>query len=1640
MSSDDKLVIQILDWDYFHEEDDEGVKKFCIRLFGKTKAQKSVYLQIDNFKPYFYVEINENWRLSAVDSIMEAVKRVISKEHLAGLINKKLEEKYKFWGFTNYKKFQYLKLTFNDFDSMKAYARAFTYSYKIFMLSKKRITFKLYESNILPIFRFMHTKQLDAVGWISINKENLVEYEYPPTCCDINYKTLWTNVEKVDDRLIEKFIIASFDIECKSEDGSFPQPQRENDKVIQIGITMSRFGESECYYKHLLSLKKTSDIEGATVEWFHTEEDLLLGFTKIIRKLNPDIITGYNIFGFDFNYLMERSKKLEISHKFSRLSRVNNEMSEWVEAGLSSAALGTNILKYYKMTGRVIIDLMKVVQRDYKLSSYKLDSVASYFIRETILTIEPDSKNDTFKILTKGTFGLYKNQYISIVYVDGVVENKYNEGQKFQVMDFGKDYIIVKGKIDTSEFVGKGFKIFWCQAKDDITPNDIFRMCDGTADERSEIGAYCLQDCNLCNKLIAKLQIITNNVSMANVCHVPLSYLFLRGQGVKIFSLVSKKCREKNHVIPVIKKKVKKIDDPLAIKKEKEIEKKDNSLDKFINALNNKHADGDEDDDDSVGYEGAKVFVPVPGVYYEPISVLDFASLYPNSMIFRNFSHECLVNNAEYDNLPGYKYHTVSYKNNDNTETICRFAEKEDGTKGIIPEILMDLLSARKKYKKLKEEETDPFKKSILDSLQNAYKVTANSLYGQTGASTSPICMKEIAASTTATGREMLLFSKYFIENIYADMLLTALKDKNEFLVKANQYYQYYPTNFSVDDWEIDEKTEKRVKITHNIHVCTDKKSKIPDSKFSRWEIGYEIDTPFYDDAKKSSKFYDDYKQYFEKMGFTNPQEFDEKFNKVLVGSSVKDRLTFYKGLKELIIDEMKKKSTFLEKNNVLLEKMGVDRDIFYDQLKQLQKSEQKVNFMKVIEDNIKNMGYKNKDDMFETFYNMVNDVLKDHEIKPEIIYGDSVTGDTPLLLREETSDGSYQIIIRTIETLGNNWKNYGIAKDEKFHDDNISYYIWSEIGWTKIQRVIKHKTSKSIYNILTHTGFVNVTEDHSLLSQNNTPITPKECELGTTLLHSFPDCTTKNTEQKLGTVKSYIYGFFMGSNYDNSNSNDMDLLYDSEKHKIVPRDVLSGTMSEKEAYLEGFNDANCNEPYIFDQKSQITAMNIYLLLKSMGYNVSINNRNDKDDIFTLTYTKNTQRRNNIAIKKITKACDIKEQWVYDLETENHHFQAGVGEIIVHNTDSVFYKMNVTNKETHNKLKNKQELIMCINLGIWASIMISTMLPPPMAQEYEKVLWPFIIQGKKRYVGNLYEKNPNKFSQKSMGIELKRRDNAPIVKTVCAGIIDQILNKHSSEGAYKFTKETLQKIVTGKYKMDKFIITKTLKGNALTTDERRLEKAKPKEQRSYADRTTIVHAVLADRMADRDPGNKPLSNDRIPYVYIETKVEPKLQGERVETPEYIIQNKLKIDYLFYITNQIMKPSLKFLDLIIENAENIFKEYIIREENRKKCMMPIAYYAKEDIDKNGKDFIDFDNLPTYTPSKEIKEARKKTVKKKINNFMDESETSMNLKCLIEKNYIVEKEKKKVVSKKKQSNKSNQSDSSNDNISINLKSLM
>ncbi len=1169
------VELQILDIDFYHVDDDDDINHFNMMLFGKTKEDKSVYVNIEGFTPYFYVEVDANWKTHIIQNIVKDVQKSVYPTHLQnGLKSHKVIKAHKFHGFTEDEEFNFLHIVFHDFESMRAYARAFEKKHTMLYVSRHRkIAFKVYESNIHPILRFLHMQNLDPIGWCKISKDKFKQFEYNQRKgqTDININCHWKDVQPVVSNDIHKFKILSFDIECDSEDGKFPC-NREGDAIIQIGMTYSNLGDAECFKKVVLCLKQTANISNdCIVKCYTTEKKLMLAFTDEIRKEDPDIITGYNIFGFDFDYMMNRSKKLGIYTQFSRFSRIKGHVCKYMEQKLQSHAMGHNNLKYYHTPGRICIDLMKVIQREHKLSSYTLDNVAASFIRDDIVGFEyvkqdddtneknsdagsddqyDDDDNDCYssdeenndededdihinkkkydstkmkikktKLKVKSTFGINKGDYIAVYYNDGPTDNII--GKKRKVIDIDDKTITLCGKVRIRPYLDKKWEVFWCQAKDDVGPKDIFRLYRGNDKDRAIVAKYCLKDCSLCNRLIEKLQILPNNIGMGNVCCVPLSYLFLRGQSVKIFSLVSKECRLENYLIPNNKKKLLKIlKDANGNVIENQEQKEEKTFQKFINSLINN--DDDDDDDEDEGYEGATVFDPIKGVHYEPIIVGDYSSLYPSSMIMKNLSHNSIVLDSKYDNRPGYKYHEQCYNKPDGTTARCRFAEKIDGTKATIPRILKKLLDARKIYNNLKSEETDVFKKAVWDGLQLAYKITANSLYGQCGSSISPIAMKAIAACTTSIGRNMLELARHFVEN--------------------------------------EMKT-----IIELIKIATDEKNEKP---YLDYMNTYYIDVP------------------------------DEK----VIGTK----------------DE-------LDSNGKSIKINGKPKKVIL---------------------------YQGKDNYFKWVKNEIYSLIGQYTVDPKCIYGD--------------------------------------------------------------------------------------------------------------------------------------------------------------------------------------------------------------------------------------------------------------------------------------TDSVFFKLNLADKDSGQPFKTHESLKISIKMGILTTGILNYTLSYPQALAYEKVYWPFIIITKKRYVGNLYSYDPNEYYQKSMGLVTKRRDNADIVKVVVGGIIDQILNHRSPIGAVKFTKSRLMKIITGKYQMDKFIITRTLK-----------------DKEHYADWTSMAHVVLADRMAQRDPGNKPQSNDRIPFVYIETETTKKkiLQGERIEYPKYIIDNNLKIDYLFYITNQILKPSMQFLELIVHNPKAIFKMYTIREENRKNGTDPIMkYYA------------------------------------------------------------------------------------------------
>ena len=229
-------------------------------------------------------------------------------------------------------------------------------------------------------------------------------------------------------------------------------------------------------------------------------------------------------------------------------------------------------------------------------------------------------------------------------------------------------------------------------------------------------------------------------------------------------------------------------------------------------------------------------------------------------------------------------------------------------------------------------------------------------------------------------------------------------------------------------------------------------------------------------------------------------------------------------------------------------------------------------------------------------------------------------------------------------------------------------------------------------------------------------------------------------------------------------------------------------------------------------------------------------------------------------------------------------------------------------------LTDKRTLDHSMEMGKLSGETIKSRLPFPHDCEYEKTFWPFAILTKKKYVGNKFEFDSNKYKQDFMGIVLKRRDNAPIVKEICGGIINQLINHRSPQGAKEFTRKCLQDLFDGKYHIKYFLTSKTLK-----------------LKESYKDWKRIAHVYLAEKIAKRDPGNVPQSGDRIEFAVVKvqqpTDGTKLLQGDIIETPKFIKEKNLELDYLFYLTNQIMNPALQFLELVDKDAIKMFNEFI-----------------------------------------------------------------------------------------------------------------
>ena len=1346
------------------DEDDspnEKLGKYIIHTFGRTEDGKSVYCKVTNYRPYFYILLPDKVQNNS-DNEMNRISEYMYN-YLVGKENKKVFTKFKqslksieivklkkSEGFTNDKLYYFAKLVFTNSEGMRKYRNLFDYnnfSFPIISELSKPYKYKLYEANLPPMFRCFHIKNISGCSWVETTKYKLIDDEtYKESLCDIELIVNWKYLNPITKDFNAPLRIASFDIECTSIDGAFPQARRKGDQIIQIGVTYTYLGQNLPYRSYIGCLNKTSSIDGVIVNSCDTEKELLLDFLNEINANDCDIITGYNIFFFDEKYMYDRCQleDINIDLEMSYMSKLKNYKCIFKEIKLASSALGENLLRYWDTPGRIHIDLMKDVQKTFNLPSYKLDSVASKFIRGNVVKYNK-LENNMICLECTSVDDIYINDYIHLEIIKGFISDEI--GDKYNVLDvdYKNKKIIIQSTEDfikDLELVNTDDSIFWSQAKDDITPKDIFRLQKGSPKDRAIVAKYCIKDCKLVNILINKLEVVTKNIEMANVCFVPLSYLFIRGQGIKLFSLCLKEFREQGYAFPVIRmdKNYKCLD------KSCSLEFKNSRM-----CTRCKSDNIEELKDVHSSYEGAIVFDPVPKVDYEACATKDYMSLYPASIMHKNMSHETIVEDPNYDNLPNITYYNASYRESDGSIQYRRYAKKEDKL-GVIPSILNNLLKTRKSIKKLMKNEMDPFKYKILDAKQLAVKITANSLYGQLGASTSPVCKRDIAACTTSTGREMLIFAKKYDEEVLP-WIMNGLKyayiNNDEELIK----YIYNTELKEYDD-----------KLVDNIKE--------------------------YLTVKLKDLIFQPVVRYGDTDSIFSCYRFREYINKVddnMALQLLKQIITFGK---ELIIP-------FLDEKN-------------------------KIRF----------------NNIYDTYYSSENII----ELK------------LPNNLITEKEPSNHNILLPIKERIKIFIKEY----------INESYLPWL---WTLQELVMKDYMN--LFDIKLYQW-----AEHQV---NKMRI-------------NYTDLYEKRKNEIMIPIMEYINKTFNNMAYINETFNNDNKKINIDEFIGILKDVLNTELLSDEKILIKYIkqlEKNINEKWNkYNGKKELDEIieDFIVIQLNINFNKYKDELNNKIKYF---------------IHNILENRWIQPRWS-----------------IIKDNNEIIKEFNIDFYEGGKPIIDKRTLDNAIEMGKLSGELVKSRLPYPHDLEYEKTFWPFAILTKKRYVGNKYEFDNNKYKQDFMGIVLKRRDNAAIVKEICGGIIDQLINKRSPQGAKDFTIKCLTDMFEGKYDIRYFLQSRNLK-----------------LKESYKNWRRIAHIYLADKIMQRDPGFTPQSGDRIEFVVIKvehpedgTKL---LQGDMIEVPSYVKQHNLEIDYMFYLTNQIMNPALQFLELVDKDAKNIFNEIIAK---------------------------------------------------------------------------------------------------------------
>ena len=472
--------------------DNKQTEITSIRTYGLNENNESVCLQIDDFKPYAYIELPTHirWTSTNVKYVQREIDKMLGnrcplvwkfvyKKKLYGAYlnseNNREEFPYLYCAFSNRKDAKILEYKLNKTDSRTGSQSTIYVSGGI-----GHISLKLHETDADPILQLTCCRKITTSSWlkckgVEVNSEDRI------TSCHHEYSVEWEQIDPYDCNQTPKPVVMGFDIEVNSSNPSkMPDASDPRDEIFQISCVISSEGKDDKKYIFSLGdpIQEMVGID-VTIVKCASESKLLSYYCDLIKDEKVNIISGYNILGFDIPYMINRAELNNLG-KFAKQGFANVK-AEQKTIKWSSSAYGTQEFEFLDAEGRLYVDLLPLVRRDYKFNNYKLKTISEYFIGATK---DPLSVQGIFKCYRLGT-----------------------------AMDENGGYSI--------------------RARKAIS------IC----------AKYCVQDSVLVVRLMEKLKTWVGLTEMASICNVPIFALYTQGQQIKVYSQIYRFCMEQNIVV-----------------------------------------------------------------------------------------------------------------------------------------------------------------------------------------------------------------------------------------------------------------------------------------------------------------------------------------------------------------------------------------------------------------------------------------------------------------------------------------------------------------------------------------------------------------------------------------------------------------------------------------------------------------------------------------------------------------------------------------------------------------------------------------------------------------------------------------------------------------------------------------------------------------------------------------------------------------------------------------------------------------------------------------------------------------------------------------------------------------------------------